>query len=56
MGAGLHAPEHPLGEVRLAPVGGRRNARGAATHEVVEPQLQDRATVAGTVSTRDELV
>jgi len=58
LGAGLHAPEHPLGEVRLAPapVGGRRNACGVATHEVVEPQVQDRATVAGTVSTREELV
>jgi len=58
-GAGLHAPEHPLGEVCLAPVGGRRNACGVATHELVEPQpqqVQDRDTVTGTVSTREKLV
>jgi len=56
LGADLHAPEHRLGEVRLAPVGGRRNARGVATREVVVPQVQDRATVAGMVSAREELV
>jgi len=41
LGAGLHlhAPEHPLGEVRLTPVGGLHSARDVATHEVVEPQV-----------------
>jgi hypothetical protein len=55
LGAGLRAPEQPLGEAVLAPVGGRREARAVATHEVVEPQVQDRATVADTAGTREEL-
>jgi len=42
LGAGLCVPEQPLAEVRLAPAGGRREARAVATHEVVEPQVQDR--------------